>query len=180
MADILKVKKTDEFNNFLSENENVIVKFSAEWCGPCRTMTNVINNLNDDALNGVSFVEVDVDGLHVRRRDKAEVVDAVCAVVGACCNIAGKCTGRYVDVLAVVGACAVVEGLAHGLDVHAAIAVAEFDQHAFHVFPFQVLRLVAYAAINDGTCAERDRAVLCRHPAAGHLRLEQVRRPDVA
>jgi thioredoxin 1 len=61
MADILKVKKTDEFNNFLSENENVIVKFSAEWCGPCRTMTNVINNLNDDALNGVSFVEVDVD-----------------------------------------------------------------------------------------------------------------------
>ena len=61
MADILKVKKLDTFNNFVNDNENVIVKFSAMWCGPCRTMTNVITNLNDDVLANVSFLEIDVD-----------------------------------------------------------------------------------------------------------------------
>ena len=61
MADILNVKNLEEYNNFLNNNENVIVKFSANWCGPCKSMTNIITNLNDESLTNVCFVEVDVD-----------------------------------------------------------------------------------------------------------------------
>lgn len=61
MADILNVKELVEFEDFLNKNENVIVKFSASWCGPCKSMTNIIANLNDESLNDVSFIEIDVD-----------------------------------------------------------------------------------------------------------------------
>lgn len=59
--DILNFKTLNEFNKTLSENENVIVKFSANWCGPCKAMTNIIHNLNDEVFNDVIFAELDVD-----------------------------------------------------------------------------------------------------------------------
>ena len=61
MADIINLKNATDLDKLLNENENVIVKFSAEWCGPCRSMTNVINNFTDESANDVVFSEVDVD-----------------------------------------------------------------------------------------------------------------------
>ena len=61
MANILTLNTLNEMNNLLSTNDNVVIKFSASWCGPCKAMTNIINNLNDDALNDVIFADIDVD-----------------------------------------------------------------------------------------------------------------------
>lgn len=61
MADIIKVKNATELNKLLNENENVVVKFSAEWCGPCRIMNDIIKNFTDESANNVVFIEIDVD-----------------------------------------------------------------------------------------------------------------------
>lgn len=61
MAEIIKLETADNFNSLVKDNENVIVKFSAEWCGPCKTMGNMIKNYNNEVVNDVSFAEIDVD-----------------------------------------------------------------------------------------------------------------------
>jgi thioredoxin 1 len=50
-----------EFNEIV-QNEYVILKFSAEWCGPCKRIQPVFEKLsNDEKYNNITFVYVDVD-----------------------------------------------------------------------------------------------------------------------
>lgn len=58
-----KIKTIDELEKILKENEEkcVVLKFGAEWCGPCRLMENVIKNLEKDISLNTVFVECDVD-----------------------------------------------------------------------------------------------------------------------
>lgn len=55
------VNNTNEFNNEISTG-NVCLKFSAEWCGPCRVLSSLIETIEDNYEN-VNFVEVDVDDI---------------------------------------------------------------------------------------------------------------------
>jgi thioredoxin 1 len=38
----------------------VIVKYTAAWCGPCKTLTPILEKLADEQ-DGVSFVEIDIE-----------------------------------------------------------------------------------------------------------------------
>src|SRR5688572_9345836 len=59
--------KTIEINddNFediaLKSDKPVLVDFSAEWCGPCKLMTPVINQLADKLRDVVIIAKLDVD-----------------------------------------------------------------------------------------------------------------------
>lgn len=53
------ISKTD-YENFIASG-NKIVKFGAEWCFPCKVLSNTIVNLDVNKLGGYSFGEVDVD-----------------------------------------------------------------------------------------------------------------------
>ncbi len=52
-------------NNFKTEVENdhgiVVVDFFAEWCGPCKMLAPVIQNLNEEMGEKVKFMKVDID-----------------------------------------------------------------------------------------------------------------------
>ena len=55
-----QVTSVQEFNNILSGNKYVFVDFYADWCGPCKMMTPVVEALERE--NGhIVFVKVNVD-----------------------------------------------------------------------------------------------------------------------
>ena len=49
------------FKKFLDENENVVVDFWAEWCGPCRIVSPIIEELAKEFAGKVAFGKLNVD-----------------------------------------------------------------------------------------------------------------------
>jgi thioredoxin 1 len=57
---MLDVKMKEELNQILNDNENVFVKFSTSWCGPCKMLAQTLKQIENECPN-VKFVEIDVD-----------------------------------------------------------------------------------------------------------------------
>lgn len=56
---MVKIIKSNEFNEIL-KNEVVLVDFFANWCGPCKMLSPVIEQVSNE-ITDVTFVKVDVD-----------------------------------------------------------------------------------------------------------------------
>jgi len=62
----MSILNREDFLNFLGENKDndIIMKFSAEWCGPCKKIKGLIEELNEtfnqDRTNYI-FLEIDID-----------------------------------------------------------------------------------------------------------------------
>ena len=55
------VELTDSnFDQFVKENDNVVVDCWAAWCGPCRMLSPIIEQLAEEKTN-ISFAKLDVD-----------------------------------------------------------------------------------------------------------------------
>ena len=57
------VKTTDaEFSTLLQDNEKVIVKFYADWCGSCKLFAPKFRRLSDDErFAGIAFLDVNAE-----------------------------------------------------------------------------------------------------------------------
>lgn len=55
-----KVNNINEFNEVINSDNLTVVKFSADWCGPCRTLAGIMNDVTPDYQN-VNFIEIDVE-----------------------------------------------------------------------------------------------------------------------
>lgn len=57
---IKKLEKFEDFEKIIKEDKNVVVDFNAVWCGPCRMMGRVIEDLEDE-FKDITFLKVDTD-----------------------------------------------------------------------------------------------------------------------
>ena len=62
MITVREINNYDEFNLFTDmDNDKLhVIKLGAEWCGPCRVMSNTISNLDENKVENVLFGEVDI------------------------------------------------------------------------------------------------------------------------
>jgi thioredoxin len=52
---------SSDFNNIINSNIPVLVDFSAEWCGPCKMMKPVLEQLKRNMGEKVRIIKIDVD-----------------------------------------------------------------------------------------------------------------------
>lgn len=59
---IVELTKRDEFKLFVKNNESVILKASATWCGPCKRSTPFFMQIfNEKVPKHIKLVKLDVD-----------------------------------------------------------------------------------------------------------------------
>lgn len=61
MSEIVKELDTVNFEEFISKGKTV-VEFGAEWCGPCKMLAPIFNEVASDMKGKVKFGKVDIDG----------------------------------------------------------------------------------------------------------------------
>ena len=55
------MEKKQSFNDIIRGEKPVLVDFSAEWCGPCKMMTPIIDDVAKELGHDVRVLKVDVD-----------------------------------------------------------------------------------------------------------------------
>ena len=50
-----------QHDDFIKDNKTAIVKYSASWCNPCKTLSKVLSEMSDDELNGFKVADLDCE-----------------------------------------------------------------------------------------------------------------------
>ncbi|MBU3111673.1 thioredoxin [Clostridium lacusfryxellense] len=59
---MIKVVNDKNFNEEIADSDNiVVVDFWAPWCGPCKMLTPVIEELSNEMGKNVTFAKINVD-----------------------------------------------------------------------------------------------------------------------
>ena len=51
----------EEFQEIINSQKICVVDFSATWCGPCRMMAPVLEDISDKYKNKFQFYQIDID-----------------------------------------------------------------------------------------------------------------------
>lgn len=56
------------FDQDIVSDTPVLVKFGAEWCGPCKSIAPLLEELSKDYDGKVKFLSVDIDGTSIAQK----------------------------------------------------------------------------------------------------------------
>ncbi len=56
------INSTNEYDSLLKDNQSVFVDFYADWCGPCKMVGPLVEELSKE-MTDVKFAKVNVDNL---------------------------------------------------------------------------------------------------------------------
>lgn len=57
---ITNIESLKELNERLSNNKYVIIDFEAEWCGPCKALKPLLDEISE-TFTDITFINIDVD-----------------------------------------------------------------------------------------------------------------------
>ncbi len=60
-ADLVAYVQESEFDSLLSQEAVVVVDFTATWCGPCRLISPLMDQLAEEFKGRAKVVKVDID-----------------------------------------------------------------------------------------------------------------------
>ncbi|MEA2013569.1 MAG: thioredoxin [Verrucomicrobiota bacterium] len=58
---IIRIESVEDFDKLLQSEKPLVVDFYADWCGPCRRLTPVMNQLATDMTDKVDVVKINID-----------------------------------------------------------------------------------------------------------------------
>ncbi|AKX33784.1 thioredoxin [Spiroplasma litorale] len=58
--ELLHVKTIEELDKLLKSNKSVVVDFYAEWCGPCKMLAPIFEQVSSE-VKDTQFIKVNVD-----------------------------------------------------------------------------------------------------------------------
>ena len=65
---MVKEIKDTEYKDIVKSNKKVVIDCFANWCGPCKMLSPVIDSLAEE-YNDINFYKVDVDNAEVITKD---------------------------------------------------------------------------------------------------------------
>lgn len=63
MIEIREIKNLEDLKSFYAETPESlhIVKIGAPWCGPCRTLSDTLHNLDPNKIGDILIADVNID-----------------------------------------------------------------------------------------------------------------------
>ena len=62
-GEVIEIELESEFSTLLKTSKLVVIKFTASWCGPCKKIQPMYEDLAKHSETGIKFLVVDVDKL---------------------------------------------------------------------------------------------------------------------
>ena len=52
------------FNDIINQKVPVLVDFTADWCGPCKSMSPILKQLKSELKDSISIIKINIDKNH--------------------------------------------------------------------------------------------------------------------